>query len=80
MQFQVEALVIAQTITCMGSCYKVWQKPHAIVIVFFEIYQISTCDILRLMYISNGKHPVIRRYVLFQVQRYGMLLENQIRP
>lgn len=43
-------------------------------------YQISTCDILRLMYISNGKHPVIRRYVLFQVQRYGMFLENQIQP
>lgn len=33
MQFQVEALVIAQTITCMGSCYKVEKSEYAVTVV-----------------------------------------------
>ena len=56
MLFRTEVLIKPIVKTHIGSRSRLYN---------FEIMQISVRDFLRLMYIIDGKHPVIRRYALF---------------
>ena len=59
-----------------GSDKAQHRNPH----VFLNLSDSCSRRLATYVYIINGKHPVIRCYVLFRIQRYGMFLENQIRP